>query len=287
MEVQYYENVNEYIDLVFPFLLKNEAENNLLFSILNALKLNQTTYGDSKPILIVVKQNDEIKLVSLRTPPYNQLISYTDDLKTIDVLVEDLLQEKVDLPGILGFKEGVQRFIKKYCDNKRLLAKLTRNERGYKLLEVAKETFGNKPLIVGEKSHQSLILKWAKEMILEAGLMTEAEQMNRTLSQIKQDIIDEKIFLLLDNNMPVSMARKAGKTPSGSLINFVYTPPHLRRKGYATECVAKLSKLLLEEEGNKFCFLYTDLANPTSNSIYQKIGYRPVIDLDQYKFFKN
>ena len=93
------------------------------------------------------------------------------------------------------------------------------------------------------------------------------------------------MFLLLDQNEPVSMARKAGKTPNGSLINFVYTPPHFRRNGYATECVAKLSKLLLEE-GNKFCFLFTDLANPISNSIYYKIGYRPVIDLDQYNFLK-
>ncbi|TFG27942.1 MAG: GNAT family N-acetyltransferase [Promethearchaeota archaeon] len=285
MEVQYYENINEYIDLVFPFLLKNEAENNLLFSILNALKLNQTTYGDSKPILIVVKQYDEIKLVALRTPPYNQLISYTDDLKTLDVLVKDLLKKSVNLPGILGFKDGVQRFIKKYCENKGLVAKLTRNERGYKLLEVAKQTFGNKPLIVGEKSHQSLILKWAKEMILEAGLMTKAEQMDRTLNQTKKDITYGKIFLLLDNTIPVSMARIAGKTPNGGLINLVYSPPPFRRKGYATECVAKLSQRLLDE-GNKFCFLFTDLANPTSNRIYQKIGYLPIIDMDQYIFLK-
>lgn len=54
-------------------------------------------------------------------------------------------------------------------------------------------------------------------------------------------------------------------------------------KQYATECVAKLSKLLLKE-GNKYCFLFTDLSNPTSNSIYQKIGYHPVIDENHYRF---
>ncbi|NVM19316.1 MAG: hypothetical protein HWN80_16540 [Candidatus Lokiarchaeota archaeon] len=61
------------------------------------------------------------------------------------------------------------------------------------------------------------------------------------------------------------------------------TPPSLRRIGYTTECVAILSKLLLEE-GNKYCFLFTDFSNSTSNSIYQKIGYRPVIDENHYKF---
>jgi len=79
------------------------------------------------------------------------------------------------------------------------------------------------------------------------------------------------------------MAQKAGKTPNGNSVNFVYTPPELRRRGYATECVAKLSKYLLEE-GNKFCFLFTDLIDPISNSIYQKVGYRSVIDVDEFQF---
>ena len=101
----------------------------------------------------------------------------------------------------------------------------------------------------------------------------------------RKSIKDQNIFLLLEEGKPVSMVQKAGKTPNGNLVNLVYTPPSLRRRGYATECVAKLSKHLLEE-GNKYCFLFTDLANPTSNSIYQKIGYRPIIDFDQIEFFK-
>jgi hypothetical protein len=61
----------------------------------------------------------------------------------------------------------------------------------------------------------------------------------------------------------------------------VYTPPELRRRGYASHCVAELSRALLAE-GYDFCALFTDLANPTSNHIYQEIGYRPVCDYDSY-----
>ena len=89
--------------------------------------------------------------------------------------------------------------------------------------------------------------------------------------------------MLLDNNIPVTIVRKSGKTPNGNLVDLVYTPPSLRKKGFATESVAHLSKLLLDE-GNKFCFLFTDLINPISNSIYQKIGYKPIIDVDHYEF---
>ena len=73
------------------------------------------------------------------------------------------------------------------------------------------------------------------------------------------------------------------ETPRGVRVNMVYTPPELRRRGYASACVAALSQRMLDS-GKKFCFLYTDLSNPTSNKIYQEIGYRPVFDVDEYKF---
>ena len=44
-----------------------------------------------------------------------------------------------------------------------------------------------------------------------------------------------------------------------------------------------MTRMLLEG-GRRFCFLFTDLANPTSNSIYQRIGYRPITDIDQWSF---
>jgi hypothetical protein len=52
----------------------------------------------------------------------------------------------------------------------------------------------------------------------------------------------------------------------------VYTPPELRGRGYATALTAELSQRLLDQ-GRRFCFLFTDLTNPTSNAIYERIGY--------------
>jgi predicted GNAT family acetyltransferase len=66
-------------------------------------------------------------------------------------------------------------------------------------------------------------------------------------------------------------------------VAFVYTPPYERRKGYASSIVAQISQLALDKGFTK-CALYTDLANPTSNNIYQKIGYRPICDSLQIKF---
>jgi uncharacterized protein len=73
---------------------------------------------------------------------------------------------------------------------------------------------------------------------------------------------------------PVSMAGKTRPTGTGITVNYVYTPPEHRGKGYASGCVAAFSAALLKEY--RFCALFTDLDNPISNSIYQKMGYRPL-----------
>src|SRR5947208_8390787 len=79
----------------------------------------------------------------------------------------------------------------------------------------------------------------------------------------------------------VSMAGAGGRTPNGIRVGPVYTPPNFRGKGYATALVADLTSLMLDR-GRSFCFLFTDLANATSNSIYAQIGYEPVIDCTMY-----
>jgi predicted GNAT family acetyltransferase len=77
------------------------------------------------------------------------------------------------------------------------------------------------------------------------------------------------------------MAGYSGRTARGVRIGFAYTPPEHRRKGYASACVADLTARLLHE-GQAFCSISTDLANPTSNKIYQAIGYRPVCDMTDF-----
>lgn len=83
------------------------------------------------------------------------------------------------------------------------------------------------------------------------------------------------VLLWEDEGRPVSIASRARPTVNGVTINFVYTPPALRGRGYATACVAHLSQQELDR-GREFCTLFADLANPTSNGIYLRIGYEPL-----------
>ena len=91
-------------------------------------------------------------------------------------------------------------------------------------------------------------------------------------------IAERSLYLWEDAGDVVSMAAWAGETPNGRRIGYVFTPEERRNRGYATTLVATLSAKILRE-GFDFCFLYTDLDNPTSNSIYRAIGYEPVADV--------
>jgi predicted GNAT family acetyltransferase len=77
------------------------------------------------------------------------------------------------------------------------------------------------------------------------------------------------------------MAAWTGKTPNGVRINFVYTPRELRGKGYATACVKALTRQQLDQ-GNAFCWLYTDVSGTASPNIFKRIGYWPVSDVAEY-----
>ena len=92
------------------------------------------------------------------------------------------------------------------------------------------------------------------------------------------------MFLWEDGGQPVAMAMSSRPLQHSITVSAVYTPPEHRQQGYATALVARLSQHLLDM-GYEFINLFTDLENPTSNSIYQKIGYNPVIDFRSYKFF--
>ena len=87
-----------------------------------------------------------------------------------------------------------------------------------------------------------------------------------------------------DGGAVVSASGWGGPTPNGIRIGPVYTPPELRGRGYATALVAELSQTLLDE-GRRFCFLFTDLANPTSNAIYERIGYVRVCEAAMISFY--
>jgi predicted GNAT family acetyltransferase len=132
-----------------------------------------------------------------------------------------------------------------------------------------------------EEGDRKLVIAWMNAFVEEALHQTMPEEAEHWLERTL-DGPDSGVVLWIDGE-PVSFAGYGGRTPNGIRVGPVYTPPELRRRGYASALTAELTRMLLAG-GRTFCFLFTDLANPTSNSIYQRIGYEPVSDADQWSF---
>ena len=113
----------------------------------------------------------------------------------------------------------------------------------------------------------------------------DGDDSSRLERSVEARLVDEHggFGLWHDAGGAVSLAGFGGPTPNGIRIGPVYTPPEHRNRGYGTAVTAAVSELLLEQ-GRRFCFLYTDLANPTSNAIYLRIGYEPVCDSRELAF---
>src|SRR5262245_6698957 len=90
----------------------------------------------------------------------------------------------------------------------------------------------------------------------------------------------QHLFWVVDGE-PVSMAGIVRRTRHTAAIAPVYTPPHLRRRGYAGSVTAAVAELAFAQ-GKRTACLYTDLRNRFSNRCYAKIGFEPVCDSLHY-----
>ena len=205
MKAKFYEDIYEFYDLAFPFLLKREVENGLLLSILNNLKKDIQRYGTEKPLLVALLEDNELKLVAIRTPPRNLILSHTDEMVSIELLIEELLKRKEKLPGVLSFKEAADKFARLWCEKNSLKLQVLRNERIFKLEEISKDTLGNKKFNVATKIYQPLVIKWASEMLREALVEISDEELERNIDNFKKELEEgnSRNYLLFESNEPV------------------------------------------------------------------------------------
>ena len=197
----------------------------------------------------------------------------------MELFANNLYSQYKNIPGVTGETDVLKLFIEKWVRITGCSFRTNRNLRVYKLTEVCKY---NKPdgifrcAVMGDIE---IIIKYISEFSAEINEPADNER-NKEIAE--KGIFNKEIFVW-DNNEIVSMARKHRPTKHGMAVSYVYTPVEYRFKGYATEVVAELSQNILDS-GKSFCTLFTDLSNPTSNSIYRKIGYNPVCDHISYEF---
>ncbi|WP_373540683.1 GNAT family N-acetyltransferase [Chamaesiphon sp.] len=243
---------------------------------MQTLLSNADRYPDP-PYLVRVEDKGAIVAAAIRTPPHKLLLSKAKNLEALTLIAQDLHQEP--LPGVIGLVPDVKTFLQVWQQITGQAWRLSIVDKIHQLREVQPVATIPGYLRLATERDRTLLIEWLPAFIAEIG-----EVMGTDLDRVVDHRLKtQSTYIWEDDTIPVSLAAGRQRSQNVGLIGSVYTPPAHRRKGYATACVAALSQKLLDE-GCDRCFLLTDTANPTSNHIYQQIGYVPVCDWYEYAF---
>lgn len=270
MHIERYDDPDSFLGAAGPFLLVEEAANNLIFGV--AAGAAGGEYESFAGWL--VRDNDEVMAVAAQTPPHNLLLARTPSMDAIDTLAE----VPIDVPGVVSAVPEAKRFVRHRSDAVR------RFRLGiYQLTDVRVDLEPGSRRATDED--RDLLLTWMAAFIEETTGDEADPNVTRRNLERRLDRSEEVagIWTHEADGEIVCMSGYSGPTPNGIRIGPVYTPAEHRGKGYASRLVAAQSKWLLDE-GRQFCFLFTDLDNPTSNAIYGRIGYEMVCESAEYSF---
>ena len=264
------------------FLGAREAENNLVLGLITGIKGGRI-FGPLAPYFAVVRRGDAVVAAAMRTPPHNLLLTDGSDPDALPLIVQDAQREMPDTPGLSGPRELAARAVDLWSKQTGATARVVMAQRIYRLSRVTPPRPAPGSPRLAEDSDRATVVEWFEAFAAEALPATEHPPKRKDAEDTATHWIGARgLWVWVDDGL-VAMAGASGRTPNGIRVGAVYARPEKRRRGYASSLVAALSQAQLDA-GRRFCFLYTDLANPTSNHVYQAIGYEPVCDVDEYRF---
>ncbi|MCX6095087.1 MAG: GNAT family N-acetyltransferase [Candidatus Bipolaricaulota bacterium] len=279
MTLRIFGDATAFLDVVEPKLLAREAENALLLGVATALR-DGRRYGDEPPFLACTVDETAVAAAAVRTPPYNLLLGKATRSEW-EPIAHHLAAVGADLPGVNAEEDVALDFAEWWSTSRGVRHEVAMRQRLYQLTAVTFPVDVPGQARWAEVNDAELLARWTKAFNAEAIPGSPPDDVTALIARH----LAARTLLVWDDGCPVSMAAATRSTPHGGSVSLVYTPPEKRGHGYASACVAALSRRMLES-GKQFCTLFTDLDNPTSNRIYQRMGYRPLTNFLEVRFIR-
>lgn len=267
-------------------LAREEIANNVILGVPTYLRTHPA--DDSlENFYLTVHNGGEIAGAALMTPPYHLVVhvepSFPHASRVLTAIIEEVLPRQGQVPSLLGRVPWIQSAAALWNERATRQARLAVEERVFELREVNWPQKAPGELRLATTDDADLAARWFVDFEAEALPGEPAPELG---GRARKAVEEGRLYFWKvaegDVWRAVSMVAASRTLPHGRNIGPVYTPPSERGKGYAGNATAALSQLLLDQ-GHQYTTLFTDLANPTSNKIYQAIGYRPVCDYEMWK----
>jgi RimJ/RimL family protein N-acetyltransferase len=282
MEVVRLEDPRGFLELAGAWLRRDEARNQLALGIAASAAAGRLGFLPFRGWVVL---DEGPSAAAARTAPRNVILADPATETALAALVEAIGSDLRDAPGVVGNVPGVEAFAERWSGITGDRVSTTLRQGVFALEHVVEP---ERPAGLAEPARLAdldVLVRWWLAFEAEAlpddrtGDGPDAHTVEEVRRGIEERLAggDNGVWVWRIDGEPVSTSGYAGPTGTGIRIGPVYTPPEHRRRGYASALVADLSAGLLAN-GFERCFLYTDLANPTANRIYEAIGYRRVAE---------
>ncbi|GAA3118151.1 GNAT family N-acetyltransferase [Planomonospora alba] len=249
-----------------PWLLRDPIRNTLLLTVLRGIRIGLHT---DDLLLGRLEEDGETVAAAIQTPPRGLLLPDLP-VRAVPSLAAALIEAERAVPGVSGPLAQAEAFAASWWRP----AVRRVSERLHRLESMAPP---RRPVPGAARTavdgDRELLTAWFADFHLEAMGERPADQTPVVSSRIGR----RELVLWEDGGRPVACAAFSAPIAAMSRIGPVYTPPEFRGRGYG-EAVTRAATREALDAGAAEVLLFTDLANPVSNSVYQAIGYRAVAD---------
>jgi RimJ/RimL family protein N-acetyltransferase len=207
----------------------------------------------------------------MQTPPFPALLTRLP-AGTIPALATAIADRGRVLPGVNAEQGAAEAFAAAWGERTGAAARLLRHSRLFRLAEFTPPAPPPGAARVAAAADAALLEAWFAAFQVEVG-----DAPRNSAAAVKDRLGYGGLTLWEADGTQVSLAGATRAAAGMVRVGPVYTPPAHRGKGYGGAVTAAVTRAALDG-GAEQVVLFTDLANPTSNALYPRIGYRPVED---------
>jgi predicted GNAT family acetyltransferase len=269
------EDFDDYTAAAGPFLRSEPAQHTVELTLIETMRSKGVhAFGEGTPVFGWWQQPGEpVTGAFLQTPPYPLLITGAPGEAAAE-LADTLAATGRELAGVNSGEQTAGRFAGHWQQRTGITSAIHQRTRLFRLGTLIPPS----PAAPGRgrvatAADRDQVVTWFGEFMAEAGSLAEADPARAADDRMSYG----GMTLWEDGGIPVSMAGVTRQVAGAIRVGPVYTPPALRGRGYGTTATTAVTQAALDG-GAAEVLLFTDQANPTSNGIYQRLGYRPVED---------
>lgn len=281
MAWQLTEDLETFLSTAGGFLRASPAANTIMLTAMDLLRARGTgAYGDATPVFGWLASSDgSVASAFMHTPPYPLVLTDMPAVAAAE-LAADLAGRGHQAPGVNATPAPGAAFAAAWQAHTGQSTYTGMRSRLYALdTLLPPDPPPPGTARTADAADRDLLLAWLNAFQDEA----QPAGPNESERVVNDGVGWGGLVLWEHGGRPVSLAGRHRAAAGQARVGPVYTPPDLRGRGFGGAATAAVTQAALDD-GAEGVVLFTNLENPTSNSLYQRLGYRPISDWTVIRF---